>query len=257
MVERGWRHRRLHGVCRTATLPPRLVPGQHRAALGWNAAAIPGLAAIGAALVHVLTFHILTVPPGPLRGATALALLRHCPLFGPLGFIAALAVLAPLLACRETLRLTRLNAALAALLAARRAPVPITREAMPRSAGRLAGFFLALLALQAMWGALAALLCPMKVSMVMDGVRMTMTASSAWPLTPLHLLMAALLALALWRFELRLTRLRALLARRVRALLALGCRDQAPPIPRVSRPAPVWSVHSIFARPPPSSYACR
>lgn len=256
MVEQEQRRRRLDGTQRAAMLLPRLVPGQRRAAMAWNAAAVLAMAASGAALIHILTFHVIAVPSGPRWGQTALSLLARCPLFGPLGLIVASAVLAPLLAFREMLRLERLRVALAALLAARHAPLPATHEAIPRSATRLGGFFLALLALQGVWGAVAALLCPMRVSMVMSGVHMTMTASSPWPLTPLHLLVAALLALALWRFELRLTHLRSQISRRLRALLGLDGHAQAlPPIPRVARLAPGWYGHAHFARPPPAATA--
>ena len=252
MAEHTIRQGRWDGTPWLATLPPRLVPGQQRAAVWWNIIAMCGLAAIGAALVHVLTFHILAIPPGPRWGTLALALLVQCPLFGPLGLIAAFAVLAPLLAFRETLRLERLNATLAALVATRRASAPPMHETLPRSSARLAGFFVALLALQGIWSALAALVCPMSVTMVMGGVRMTMTASSAWPLTPLHLLMAALLALALWRLELRLTRLRSV-ARRLRALLAMVSTSHTPLSAPFLHRTPHWFPQSLFARPPPAS----
>jgi hypothetical protein len=233
-------------------LLPRLAPGVRPAAVAWNAAALLGFSALGAALVHLLAYHVVAVAPGPHWSATALALLLHCPLIGPLGLVVAVALLAPALAFREALRLERLNAALSNLIAAYRASLPPAHEALPRSPRRLAALFLLVLAAQGAWSVVAGLICPMSVIMVMGGARMTMSAATTWPLTPLHLLAALLIAAALWRYERRLRRLRAQVERRLLLLRALGVADPDPlPQPRAARLPAGCAGLTLFARPPP------
>lgn len=234
---------------------PRLVPGDGRAAAVCNAAGLPATALVGAGLVHVLAYHLpLGIPFGPRWGAVALDLLVHCPLLGPLGLVVAIAVLAPLLALHEVLRLQRLNAALAALMAARHAPLPPAREPIPRSPWRLAGFAVVLLGMQVALLGLAGLVRPMQITMVMGGAAMTMPLMPALPLGPLHVLIAALCALLLWRMECRLTRLRAEVARRLRLLSGIGARTHVPLLhPRAARLPRGWHGHVLFARPPPSA----
>jgi hypothetical protein len=90
---------------------PRLASGQTWAATASNAAGLLAAALLGAGLVHLLAYHLPAgMPFGPRWDRQALALLVHCPLVGPLGLIAAITVLAPLLACWELRRLERLNA---------------------------------------------------------------------------------------------------------------------------------------------------
>jgi hypothetical protein len=244
--------REVDNLSRLASILPRLVPGQRRVAGVWNAAGLLGLSLVGAALVHVAFYHL----PGGIQSSAywtvALAtLFVHCPLFGPLGVLAAIAVLAPLLGAGEILRLKRLEKALAWRLARQGAGIPY--DIVPRSPWRLAGFVTALLILQTMLLGLAHLLCPMPVTMVMGGVSMTMPAAPVLSITPLHVAVAALLGALLWYTERRLTRLRTQIARCLR-LLATPPRTAgpAPAIPGPARLPLAWSTQALFARPPPA-----
>lgn len=232
---------------------PRLVSGCARLTVAWNALGLLTTALVGAGFVHLLAYHIpFGVPMGPRWVAVTLALLLHCPLLGPLGLIGLVVALAPLLACRKLLRLERLNAALSDLVAARRLPLPPSGEAVPRSPWRLTAFILTLLGLQSALFALAGIVCPMQGSMVMHGVSMTMRMVPALPLGPLHLVVAVVLALLLWRVEHRLTRLRAQIARQLRLLGRYRVVVHVPlPLPRAARLLSGWYGAALFARPPP------
>jgi hypothetical protein len=71
------------------------------------------------------------------------------------------------------------------------------------------------------------------------------------PLGPLHLVVAALLALILWRVEHRLTQVRAEVARRLRLLTAGGDQAAVPLGPHLSCLRSGWDGPALFARPPP------
>src|SRR5690242_18101989 len=115
----------MNGERRAGRVLPRLAPGQTRAATAYNTAGVLAMALVGAGLVHLLAYHVpLGVPLGSHWMATALTLLAHCPLVGPLGLIGAIAVLAPLLAFRELRNLERLDTMAVRLLRARRIPLP-------------------------------------------------------------------------------------------------------------------------------------
>ncbi len=232
---------------------PRLVSGRERTAAAWNVLALLATALVGVGLVHLLAYHIpFGVPLGPRWVAAAVALLAHCPLAGPLGVIVAVAVLAPLLACRELLRLERLATSLTDLSAARRLPPPPSRETLPRSPRRLAVFALTLLGPQTALFALAGVICPMQGTMLMNGAPMTVPMTPALPLGPLHLVVALALALVLWRVERRLTRLRTQIAHRLELLALCPIVDRAPlPAPRAARLPLGWYGAALFARPPP------
>src|SRR5436305_2253922 len=232
---------------------PRLAPGQAWAATAYNAVGLLAAALVGAGLVHLLAYHLPAgMPFAPRWDRQALALLVHCPLVGPLGLIAAIAVLAPLLACWELRRLERLNATAVRLLRVRRIPLSPTRQALPRSPRRLLGLFALLLSLQVTLMELAGWLDPMQTTMVMGGRLMTMAPTPVLPLGPLHLVVAALVALILWRVEHRLTQVRAEVARRLRLLTAArGDQAAAPVGPRLTRLRSGWDGLALFARPPP------
>src|SRR5437588_1465844 len=234
---------------------PRLAPGQTWAATASNTVGLLTTALLGAGLVHLLAYHLPAgVPFGPHWDRQALALLVHCPLVGPLGLIAAIAVLAPLLACWELRRLERLNTTAVRLLRAQRLPLPPTHEALPRSPWRLLGLFALLLSLQVALVELAGWLDPMQTTMVMGGQLMTMASTPVLPLGLLHLVVTALLALILWRVEHRLTQIRAEVARRLRLLTAArGDQAPLPTGPRVTRPRSGWDGLALFARPLPHS----
>src|SRR2546423_1048944 len=73
------------------------------------------------------------------------------------------------------------------------------------------------------------------------------------PLSPVHLVVAALLGLVLWRVEHRLTRLRAQIAGRLTALIVAGSTEDAAARWRQVTLRPLaWSAPTLFARPPPS-----
>jgi hypothetical protein len=232
---------------------PRLAPGQTWAATAYNAVGLLAAALLGAGLVHLLAYHLPTgMPFAPRWDRQALALLVHCPLVGPLGLIAATAVVAPLLACWELRRLERLNTAAVRLLRVRRIPLPPTHEALPRSPRRLLGLFTLLWSLQVTLVGLAGWLDPMQTTMLMGGRLMTMASTPVLPLGPLHLVVAALLALILWRVEHRLTQVRAEVARCLRLLTAARGDQAAVPIgPRLTRLRSGWDGLARFARPPP------
>lgn len=234
-------------------LLPRLVSGRAGPAVAWNVLGLLATALMGVGLVHLLAYHVpFGVPLGPRWLPATMALLAHCPLAGPLGLIVAVAVLVPLLACREALRLERLDTALAHLVAARRLPLLPSREALPRSPRRLTALFLTLLGLQSALFGLAGIICLMQGSMVMHGVSMTMPMTPALPLAPLHLVVAAVLAVLLWRVEHRLTRLRAQIARRLRLLARYPVAGRVPrPAPCAARLPLGWHGAALFARPPP------
>jgi hypothetical protein len=231
---------------------PRLAPGQTWAATAYNAVGLLAAALVGAGLVHLLAYHLPAgMPFGPRWDEQALALLVHCPLVSPLGLIGAIAVLAPLLACWELRRLEQLNTMTVRLLRARRIPLPPTHQDLPRSPWRLLGLFALLLSLQVTLVGLAAWLDPMQTTMVMGGRLMTMASTPVLPLGPLQLVVAALLALILWRVEHRLTQVRAEVARRLRMLTARGDQAAAPIGPRLTRLRSGWDGLALVARPPP------
>lgn len=236
-----------------AALLPRLVPGNGRSAVACNAGGLCGAAMLGAGSAHLLAYHALPdLPWAPHWGAMALSLLARCPLRGPLGLIAAVAVLAPLLALREVLRLQRLSAALGAAMQARRAAQVPASVAAPRSPGRLAVFVALLLGMQVVLLYLFGLLCPMQTTMVMGGVSMTMALAPALPLGLLYVLIAALCALLLWRLECRLARLRAEITCRMRLLRAReASQAQGLAALRAVRYLLSWYGQTLFARPPP------
>jgi hypothetical protein len=242
----------MNGARRAGQVLPRLAPGQARAANVWNAAGLLATALVGAGLVHLLAYHVpLGVPPGPRWIATALTLLAHCPLVGPLGLIAAIAVLAPLLACWELRRLEQINTIAVRLLRAHRLPLPPTHQALPRSPWRLLGLLALLLSLQVTLMGLAPWLDSMQTTMVMGGRLMAMASMPMLPLGLLHVVVAALLALLLWRVEHRLTQARAEVARRLRMLTACGDQAAVPIGPRLTRLRSGWDGLALFARPPP------
>ncbi len=207
--------------------------------------------------MHLLAYHVpFDVPLGPRWFAVAGTLLAHCPLRGPLGLIAVVAILAPILALQEVWRLERLNEALRRGLAARRLSVPDGRVAVPRSPWRLLFIIAAVLGPQAALLGAAGLICPMRTTMVMNGAPMVMPLGTALPLGMLQLAVAALLGLLLWRVERRLTRLRVMAAQRLRLLLRASS-SATPRLPRLDAARlPRWRYGpALFARPPPRPVA--
>jgi hypothetical protein len=244
----------MNGERQAGQVLPRLAPGPGRAATAYNATGLLATALVGAALVHLLAYHLPAgVPFGARWVSQALALLVHCTLVGPLGLIAAIAGLAPLPACWELRRLKRLNMMAVRLLRARRIPLAPMHQALPRSPRRLLGLLALLLSLQVTLLGLAGWLDPMQITMVMDGRLMTMASTPVLPLGLLHLVVAALLALVLWRVEHRLREVRAEVARRLRMLTACGDQAALPIGPHLTRLRSGWDGLAFLARPPPHS----
>ncbi len=237
--------------------PPRLAGGTGRAPAWRNLLGLFLTALIGAGLVHLLAYHVpFDAPLGPRWFAAAGTLLAHCPLRGPLGLIAVVAILAPIFALQEMWRLERLNGALGRMLTARRLPIPDGRVTVPRSPWRLLFISAAVLGPQAALLGAAGLICPMRTTMVMNGAPMVMTLGAALPLGMLQLAVAALLGLLLWRVERRLTRLRVMAAQRLRLLLraSSGALPRLTSLDAARLPRQRYG-HGLFARPPPRPIA--
>lgn len=222
--------------------------------MAWNIVGLLVTALAGAGIVHLLAYHIpFAVPFDPRWAATALDLVIHCPLGSPLSAVATVALLTLLLARYELRRLDRLDAVLARCLTAGRVPVPAGHEIVPRSPCRLVLLTMVLLGLQVAALGIYDLCCPMHMTMVTNGAPMTMPMAPVLPLAPVHLVVAALLGLVLWRVEHRLTRLRAQIAGRLTALIVAGSTEDAAARWRQVTLRPLaWSAPTLFARPPPS-----
>ncbi len=251
-------------------LLPRLLPSRVRGAAPGNLAAVLVVALAGAGLVHLLAYHVPSgVPLGPQWVATALSLLAHCPLVGPLGLALSVALALALLGLRELRHLERLNGSLAQVLPARpvrrsRAPLPFPPdpEELPRSPWRLVLFVVVLLGVQVgalgIFDALWPMHMTMTIPMVMDSklITMAMPAAPLLPLGVLHAAVALLLGVLLWRMERGLTRLRALVAGHLRLLEQTRLAPALPLIRSVGADL-LRDRHgpTLFARPPPSSMA--
>lgn len=222
--------------------------------MAWNIVGLLVTALAGAGIVHLLAYHIpFAVPFDPRWAATALDLVIHCPLGSPLSAVATVALLTLLLARYELRRLDRLDAVLARCLTAGRVPVPAGHEIVPRSPCRLVLLTMVLLGLQVAALGIYDLCCPMHMTMVTNGAPMTMPMAPVLPLAPVHLVVASLLGLVLWRVERRLTRLRAQIAGRLTALIVAGSTEDAAARWRQVTLRPLaWSAPTLFARPPPS-----
>lgn len=236
---------------------PRLAGGTGRAPVCRNLLGLVLAALVGASIVHLLDYHVpRSVPLGPRWFAAAGTLLAHCPLRGPLGLIAVVAVVAPIFALHEVWRLRRLSESLGRLLVTRRLSIPDGYTAIPRSPERLLVIIAVVLGLQAALLAAGGLICPMRTTVVMNGAPMVMPLGAAPPLGALQVAVAALLGLLLWRVEHCLTRLRATVAHRRRLLRRVGS-NAAPRLPDhdAARPPRRAFGHNIFARLPPVSIA--
>jgi len=169
---------------------------------------------------------------------------------GLLAVAGVIATLALLLIGYEVWRLEHLTGTLARVLRAHHIAPP-TDTARSRAPGRLVLFVAALLGVQVALVGLVGALCPMPITMVMNGVPMAMPGAPPLPLAPVHLLVAIVLGMFLWRVEHRLTRLRAVVTRQ-RRLLAAACVTRAPLAPpRTARLPRACHGLTLFARPPP------
>ena len=119
---------------------------------------------------------------------------------------------------------------------------------------RLFQLLIPLLALQFGLYELADHLWAMGISMRMGGVLMTMPVHGAAPLLPLHVMIAMVPALLIWRLERRLMVLRTVIAV-IRRLLGLFAADS--PSTRILRgpalrPLGAWVAPALLSRPPPA-----
>jgi hypothetical protein len=211
------------------------------------------LAAFGAALVHIIEYHLGLGSSGDWR-ANALSMLAHCPLSGGLVVVVlcTLSALAAVLGQVRALSLQRRRLTRAA------SPAVIGRSAactmLPRRPARLLQLLIPLLALQFGLYELADHLWTMGISMRMGGVLMTMPVHGAAPLLPLHVMIAVVSAFLVWRLERRLTVLRAVIAR-IRRLLGLFGAARRPsriPLGPALRPLCAWVAPALLSRPPPA-----
>jgi hypothetical protein len=211
------------------------------------------LAAFGAALVHIIEYHLGLGSSGDWR-ANALSMLAHCPLSGGLVavILCTLGAMAVLLRDLRALSLQRRRLTRAASLAGIRPSVACV--VLPRRPVRLLQLLIPLLIIQFGLYELADHLWSMGVPMRMGGILMTMPVQGAAPLLPLHLIMAVVPAILIWRLERRLTVLRSVIAS-VRRLLGLfGADTQAVRIPLdpALRPLCAWVAPALLSRPPPT-----
>lgn len=210
------------------------------------------LAAFGAALVHIIEYHLGLGGSGDWR-VNALLMLRRCPLSGSL-LVVVLCTLVVLTALWRELRALSLQRRRLTQAAARVGLKPATTYiTLPRRLARLLKLLIPLLAMQAGVYALAGHLWSMGVQMRMGGILMTMPVRGAAPLLPLHLIVAVGLAVLVWRLERRLTVLRSVIATVHRLLKLLGFDRPAAPVPHGPAPRPLqaWVAPTLLSRPPP------
>ncbi|MGH2389890.1 MAG: hypothetical protein ACRDIE_16945, partial [Chloroflexota bacterium] len=178
-------------------------------------------ATFGAALVHIIEYHLGLGGSGDWR-TNALLMLRRCPLSGGL-LVVVLCALGTAIALWRELRVLRLRHCRLTWAAARAGIKPATSYLpLPRRRGRLLHLLIPLLAVQLALYTLADHLWSMGVQMRMGGILMTMPVQGAAPVLPLHLMVAVGLAVLLWRLERRLTVLRSVIAIVHRLLRLLG-----------------------------------
>ena len=186
---------------RAQSLPfPRVRAASGPVASALALGALMLLSGFGAALVHVVEYHVgLSTVDG--RSTSIAFMLTHCPVRGGLLVVLVAALLTTLLVAGELRALLHQRRRLAR--AARRLHLvpPPAPPRSPRRVGRLAALAVSLLCGQAALYALAAHYFPMTMSMRMQGVPMHMAVQGAFPLLPIHLLVAGLLAFVVWRLE--------------------------------------------------------
>lgn len=211
------------------------------------------LAAAGAALVHLMEYHLGLNASGG-RLASMAFMLAHCPVRGGLLVVLIVTVLT-LCAVGHELR-SLLGEQRRLTMAARRyhaSVLPPGVRGGTRSLTRYVLLFLPILAGQAGLYALSAHLWPMVGLMRMHGAWMYMTAQGALPPLPLHLAVAAALAALAWRLERRFVALGAAIvaARRVLARILARARlvslPASPPGARLSS----YGGPAALSRPPP------
>jgi hypothetical protein len=232
---------------------PRLSPCSGSCGVAKGIGALLVLAAAGAALVHIVEYHLGLGGNGQ-HMATIQFMLAHCPVRGALLVVLVAVMLTAFALFRELRVLWGRQRSLAQ--AARRAGVvtspPPGRP--PLHAARFVALFLPILAGQLGLTALVARFLPMTFAMDMHGVSMDMSIQPALPMLPLQLIVALLLAAFAWRLERRFITLHTLIATVCRLLmLALGAllRVSIPSFPSLPRPSR-YGGPTTLSRPPPA-----
>ncbi|HWE60492.1 MAG TPA: hypothetical protein VHB98_02160 [Chloroflexota bacterium] len=236
-----------------AWLPvPRLSDRADALALGAGAGVLLMLAALGAALVHIVEYHLGLAGPGS-GLASVRFMLAHCPVRGGLLVVIVAATLTVLALLHELRSLSGRQRRLTLDARSLGVVVPASRDVMPRGAARLVALFVPILIGQLGVYALLARLWPMTFLMRMHGALMVMTVQGAAPLLLAHLVVAVVLATCTWRLEHRFTMLQAAIAA-VRRLLAHALTAPrhsvlplCPPVPRLSS----YAGPAALSRPPP------
>lgn len=237
------------------TLPPRLFASSPLGVIA-NALSLVLAALVGAGIVHLLAHHVpLEATSAGRWMADAGALLGQCPLIFPLCGLGGGAVAAALLVVRETSRLRRLDDRLARLASTRPHPKPAVENAVStRSPVRLGFFVVCLFALQIPVLLLleTAWTMPMSMTMPMRGALLATQGPGFLVFGVLHLLIATLIGLLLWRVERRLTCLRARVAYHLARLTHAATAAATHPVAcRSLRPLSARYGPVLFARPPP------
>ncbi len=220
---------------------PRLATRAGLVGAALNALALLFTGVVGAVLLHLAAYHVRL-------GATGAYLLVHCPWRPVLLVVLAAVLVNTLLFWRELRLLAQERNRLASAFVRRPSA---TR--LPRRVTRLCGLFVALYGIGLGATALAMQIAPMQAPMTMDGYSMLMGVAPSFPLALGQAIVAALLALLLWRYERSLTVLRQVIAL-LRALLPASSPRLVPPalvggdLPRLLHGV------SVFARPPPLGY---
>ena len=211
------------------------------------------LSAFGAAMVHIVEFHLGLGGSGDWR-RSALAMLAQCPFSGGL-IIVLLGTLATAFALHTEVRLLiRRRAVLVKQADQVGLHISTIESVEPRHPERLLQLVPPLFLGQALLYALADRLWPMGTIMRMHGSLMTMPAHGAVPLVPVHLVVAFAVALAVWRLERRITVLYAAIAavRRLLPLFLTAVRATVlPPAPQARRLS-IRVGPALLSRPPPA-----
>lgn len=240
----------------TSVLPRLMAPSARFAAMG-NGVGLLATALLGAGLVHLLAYHIpLDTPFGPLWFGAAAAWLEACPLLVWIGVIAVFTVAISLIGVREFRRLSHLDSLLRQRFAQSytRSGSPAAMAA-PRRVRRLTELVCIVVILQYLSVWIIETLAPMRMHMIMDGVPMTMAMTPTLPLIPVHIVVATLLGILLWRVEHRMLVLRARVAHRLRMLAGVTPEAIIPPILHRIPSSRAWYGPVLFARPPPPRVA--
>jgi len=232
---------------------PQARAGTSLGALGVAAGVLCVVASLGAALVHIVEYHLGLGRVGD-QPASIAFMLAHCPVRGGLlvVIIVAMVTVLALFAELRALALRHRRLTLAARHVSELGSLPRARA--PLRPGRLVAVFVPLLCGQIGLYALAERVMPMTVRMSMHGELMNMAVQGATPPLPVHLIVALVLATLVWHLERRFVVLQVAITA-LRRLLRLALlrphrvrRARAPLLPLLAR----WCGPGVLSRPPPA-----